>query len=73
VPLKEVESLTGYFRDGVTVLGAKKAYPVYVDETINLFDVVSVSAGMRGLQILLAPIHYLRATGATPAAMADWG
>src|SRR3954467_12980280 len=55
VPLKDVQPLTGYVRGGVTVLGAKKAYPVYVDETIELFDVVSVSAGMRGLQILLAP------------------
>jgi Cys-tRNA(Pro)/Cys-tRNA(Cys) deacylase len=64
VPLREVQPLTGYVRGGVTVLGAKKAYPVYVDETIELFEVVSISAGMRGLQILLAPAEYLRATGA---------
>jgi Cys-tRNA(Pro)/Cys-tRNA(Cys) deacylase len=64
VSLKEVQPLTGYIRGGVTVLGAKKPYPVYADETIELFDVVSVSAGMRGLQVLLAPAHYLRATGA---------
>ena len=56
--------MTGYVRGGVTVLGAKKAYPVYVDETIELFEVVSISAGMRGLQILLAPADYLRVTGA---------
>jgi Cys-tRNA(Pro)/Cys-tRNA(Cys) deacylase len=64
VPLKEVQPLIGYVRGGVTVLGAKKAYPVYVDETIELFEVVSVSAGARGLQVLLAPADYLRATGA---------
>jgi Cys-tRNA(Pro)/Cys-tRNA(Cys) deacylase len=64
VPLKEVQPLTGYVRGGVTVPGAKKAYPVYVDETIELFEVVSVSSGARGLQILLAPADYLRATGA---------
>jgi Cys-tRNA(Pro)/Cys-tRNA(Cys) deacylase len=64
VPLKEVQPLTGYVRGGVTVLGAKKVYPVYADETIELFDVVSVSSGTRGLQILLAPGDYLRATGA---------
>ena len=64
VPLKEVQPLTGYVRGGVTVVGAKKAYPVYVDETIELFEVVSVSAGARGLQVLLAPADYLRATGA---------
>jgi Cys-tRNA(Pro)/Cys-tRNA(Cys) deacylase len=63
-PLSEVQPLTGYVRGGVTVLGAKKAYPVYVDEMIELFEVVSVSAGVRGLQILLAPADYLRATGA---------
>ncbi len=63
VPLKEVQPLTGYIRGGVTVLGAKKAYPVFVDETIELFEVVSISAGLRGLQILLAPADYLGATG----------
>jgi Cys-tRNA(Pro)/Cys-tRNA(Cys) deacylase len=56
--------LTGYVRGGVTVLAAEKAYPVYGDETIELFEVVSISAGMRGLQILLATAKYLQATGA---------
>jgi Cys-tRNA(Pro)/Cys-tRNA(Cys) deacylase len=65
VPLKEVQPLTGYVRGGVTALGCKKDYPVYVDETIELFDVVSVSAGARGTQILIAPGDYLRAVGAT--------
>src|SRR5262249_33433141 len=64
VALKEVQPLTGYVRGGVTVPGAKRAYPVYVDETIELFEVVSVSAGVRGLQVLLSPAEYLRATGA---------
>jgi len=65
-PLKEVQPLTGYIRGGVTALACKKDYPVYVDETMILFDVVSVSAGMRGLQILLRPEDYLRAvTGIT--------
>lgn len=70
VPLKEVQALTGYIRGGVTVMGAKKAYPVFVDETLELWDAVSVSAGQRGLQILVAPADYLRATGATLAAIA---
>lgn len=65
VALKEVQPLTGYIRGGVTVLGAKKDYPVYADETIELWDVVSVSAGVRGTQILLAPSDYLRITNAT--------
>jgi Cys-tRNA(Pro)/Cys-tRNA(Cys) deacylase len=65
VPLKEVQPLTGYIRGGVTVLGAKKDYPVFADETIELWDVISVSAGVRGTQILLAPSDYLRVTKAT--------
>lgn len=63
VPLREVEPLTGYIRGGVTVLGAKKAYPVYVDETIILCDTVSVAAGQRGLQVLLSGEDYLLVTG----------
>ena len=65
VPLKEVQPLTGYIRGGVTALAAKRDYPVYADETIELFDVVSISAGMRGAQILIAPADYLRVTKAT--------
>lgn len=70
VALKEVTPLTGYVRGGVTALACKKDYPVLVDETIELFDVVSVSAGVRGTQILLAPADYLRATRAKTAAIA---
>ena len=70
VPLKEVQPLTGYIRGGVTVPGAKKAFPVYADETIELWDKVSISAGMRGMQIILAPADYLRATGAVVADIA---
>jgi Cys-tRNA(Pro)/Cys-tRNA(Cys) deacylase len=65
--LKEVEPLTGYIRGGVTVMGAKKPFPAYADETIELFDVISVSAGQRGLQLVLAPADYLRAADATLA------
>ena len=70
VPLKDVQLLTGYIRGGVTAMGAKKNYPVYIDETIELFDVVSVSAGTRGMQILLAPADYIRAAKGTVAAIA---
>jgi len=65
VALKEVQPLTGYIRGGVTVLGAKKNFPVFVDETMELWDVVSVSAGVRGLQMLLSPADYVRITQAT--------
>ncbi len=65
LPLKEVQSVTGYIRGGVTALGMKKDYPVFVDETVELWDTVCVSAGQRGLQIVIAPADYLRATSAT--------
>lgn len=70
VPVKELPALTGYIRGGVTALAGKKDYPVFVDETIELFDVLSVSAGIRGLQILLAPADYIRATHAQVAGLA---
>jgi Cys-tRNA(Pro)/Cys-tRNA(Cys) deacylase len=69
VPLREVQPLTGYVRGGVTALAARKGYPVFADETLELFDVVSVSAGVRGTQILLAPADYLRAVGARMGAI----
>ncbi len=65
--LKEVEPLTGYIRGGVTVIGARTPFPAFADETIELFDVISVSAGLRGLQLILSPADYLRATEATLA------
>ena len=71
VPVKELQALTGYIRGGVTALAAKRDFPVYVDETIELFDRVSISAGVRGLQILVAPADYLRATKGTIAALAE--
>ncbi len=69
VPLKEVQQLTGYIRGGVTALGAKREYPVFADETIELFDLISVSAGVRGTQVLLAPSDYLRAVTGKVAAI----
>lgn len=67
VPLKDVQALTGYIRGGVTVFGAKKAFPVFVDETAILFDRISVSAGTRGTQLILSPDDYIRAASAQTA------
>ncbi len=65
VALKEVLPLTGYIRGGVTALACKKSYPVFLDETAILFERIAVSAGARGLQIVLHPEDYARAVGAT--------
>ncbi len=70
VPLKEVQPITGYIRGGVTALAAKKSYPVFIDETVELFDQVSISAGIRGAQILIAPSDLLRVTGAKTGSIA---
>ena len=70
VQMKELLGLTGYIRGGVTAFAGKKDYPVYVDETLELFDVISISAGTRGLQVLLKPEDYLRVTKGTIAALA---
>jgi Cys-tRNA(Pro)/Cys-tRNA(Cys) deacylase len=65
VPVAQLQALTGYIRGGVTALACKKPYPVFVHETARNFPVISVSAGKRGSQILLAPEDYLRAASAT--------
>ncbi len=70
VGLKEVEPLTGSIRGGVTALACKKDDPVYLDETAELFDKFTVSAGRRGLQILVAPNDSIKAVGARIAAIA---
>ena len=70
VPVKDLQKLTGYIRGGVTAIAAKKAYPVYADKRIERFDLISISAGTRGLQILLSPADYLRVAKATLASIA---
>lgn len=69
-PLKQVEPLTGYLRGGVTVLAARRPFPAFADETIELHDRISISAGQRGLQMLVAPADFLRASSATLADIA---
>ncbi len=66
-PLKDLEPLTGYIRGGCTAMAAKRDFPVFADEMIEVHNTISVSAGMRGMQILLTPDDYLRATHATLA------
>jgi len=70
VPVKDVLGLTGYVRGGVSPIGARKAYPLYLDETAGLWGVISVSAGVRGMQMLIAPAELSRVTEAHPCAIA---
>ena len=71
VAVKLLQALTGYIRGGVTVFDGKNNYPVYVDQSIERFERVSVSAGIRGMQILLCPADYLRLTQAQWSALAQ--
>lgn len=67
VALKEVLGLTGYIRGGCSPLGAKKNYPVYLDESCEPYSEIAISAGKRGEQILLAPADLQLAVKATVA------
>ena len=70
VPVKDVLGLTGYIRGGVSPVGTRKPYPFYLDETADLWDVISVSAGVRGCQMLLAPDDLIRITEGVRCAIA---
>ena len=67
VPLRDVLELTGYMRGAVTPLAAKKPYPVYIDETAELWETIGISGGMRGLEIVLAPADLILVTAANVA------
>ncbi len=65
VPVSQLKQLTGYVRGGVTALAAKRRYPVYLDGSALRHSIMAVSAGIRGMQILLAPEDYVRSTTAS--------
>jgi Cys-tRNA(Pro)/Cys-tRNA(Cys) deacylase len=69
--VKLLQALTGYIRGGVTVFDGKNNYPVYVDQSIERFERVSVSGGIRGMQLLLCPADDLRLTQAQWSALAQ--
>ncbi len=66
----ELQPLTGYVRGGVTALACKKPYPVIADDSLLSWPIIAVSAGARGLQILIAPHDYLRAVRGKTAPIA---
>ncbi len=71
LPLKDLQPVTGYLRGGCSPLGMKKHFPTFVDETACLHDEIHVSAGLRGLQLLLAPDDLIRAAQAIFADLTD--
>ena len=67
IALKELLPLTGYVRGGCSPLGAKKNYPMYLDARATTLEKISISAGLRGMQIILAPQDLIKAVNATVA------
>lgn len=65
VPVKDLQTLTGYIRGGVSPIGVKKKYPLYIDESIQGFNLVSISAGKRGVQIFINGIDLVGACEAS--------
>lgn len=65
IHLKELQPLTGYIRGGCSPLGAKKEYPVFLDETALAWEKIAISAGIRGEQILINPNDLIKAVNAT--------
>ena len=65
IPVKEILPLTGYVRGGVSPIGTKKRYPVYLDESAMTFPLISISAGIRGGQLFIQPGDLIKAVDAT--------
>jgi Cys-tRNA(Pro)/Cys-tRNA(Cys) deacylase len=67
VAVKDIQNLTGYVRGGVSPIGTRKPYPVFLDSSASRWSTISVSAGVRGCQVLLAPADLARVVGAVMA------
>ncbi len=65
IHVKELLPLTGYIRGGCSPVGMKKKFPTYIDETATLFERIYVSAGQRGVQMILDPMDLARIVDAT--------
>jgi Cys-tRNA(Pro)/Cys-tRNA(Cys) deacylase len=61
VHVKEIQQLTGYIRGGVSPIGTKKRYPIFLDESAMRFPLISISAGARGSQIFISPSDLVKA------------
>ena len=71
IALKELLPLTGYVRGGCSPLGAKKDYPVFLDSKALTHEKISISAGQRGMQLILSAQDLIKATNATVADLVD--
>lgn len=67
IAVKELLPLTGYIRGGCSPVGMKKHFPTYIHQTMTQFDRIYVSAGVRGVQIEIAPDDLIREVRGTLA------
>lgn len=67
VAVKDLLSLTGYIRGGCSPIGMKKKFPTFIDETVILYDEITVSAGIKGCQLMLNSKELIEFTNATVA------
>lgn len=67
IPVKDLQSVTGYIRGGCSPIGMKRRFPAYLHQTALAYPDIHVSAGLRGLQLVIAPEGLVKATGAEVA------
>lgn len=65
LPMKELLSTTGYIRGGCSPIGMKKRFPTFIDPSAFQYEKIAVSAGMRGVQVILSPADLAEYVGAT--------
>ena len=71
IPMKDLLGVTGYIRGGCSPIGMKKKFPTFIHETALSFETIFISAGVRGLQIEIAPADLISYTGAMTGSLAD--
>ena len=67
IPMKELLPVTGYIRGGCSPIGMKKQFPTYIHSSAASLPAIYISAGVRGLQLKIAPAELIAFVGATVA------
>lgn len=67
IPMKDLLAVTGYIRGGCSPIGMKKRFPTYLDASAFLYENITVSAGQRGVQVILSPTDLEAFVGAKAA------
>ena len=73
IAMKDLLSVTGYIRGGCSPVGMKKRFPTYFHSTALDFETIYVSAGVRGMQIEIAPDDLIGFVGAIVGDVTSFG